>query len=92
MFFARAKQTFFTPGSAYELNLASSLLAPLHRPDAPAHPHPSALRAVERDTYASLDASRAEELFGFRARTPLREGIERTVAWYRAHAFAGDRA
>jgi GDP-L-fucose synthase len=33
-----------------------------------------------------LDASRAEELFGFRARTPLREGIERTVAWYRAAA------
>jgi len=38
-----------------------------------------------------LDASRAEELFGFRARTPLREGIERTVAWYRSHALAGDR-
>ena len=35
-----------------------------------------------------LDASRAEELFGFRARTPLREGIERTVAWYRAAAPA----
>jgi GDP-L-fucose synthase len=34
----------------------------------------------------SLDASRAEELFGFRARTPLREGIARTVAWYRAQA------
>jgi GDP-L-fucose synthase len=33
-----------------------------------------------------LDVSRAEELFGFRARTPLREGIERTVAWYRAEA------
>jgi GDP-L-fucose synthase len=33
-----------------------------------------------------LDASRAEALFGFRARTPLREGIERTVAWYRAAA------
>ena len=36
----------------------------------------------------SLDASRAEELFGFRARTPLREGLERTVAWYRAQAPA----
>jgi GDP-L-fucose synthase len=36
----------------------------------------------------SLDASRAEELFGFRARTPLREGIARTVAWYRAAAAA----
>jgi GDP-L-fucose synthase len=35
-----------------------------------------------------LDASRAEELFGFRARTPLREGIQRTVAWYRAHVHA----
>jgi GDP-L-fucose synthase len=30
-----------------------------------------------------LDVSRAEELFGFRAKTPLREGLERTVAWYR---------
>jgi GDP-L-fucose synthase len=34
----------------------------------------------------SLDASRAEQLFGFRARTPLGEGIARTVAWYRANA------
>jgi GDP-L-fucose synthase len=33
-----------------------------------------------------LDASRAEDLFGFRARTSLRDGIERTVAWYRAAA------
>jgi GDP-L-fucose synthase len=33
-----------------------------------------------------LDVSRAEQLFGFRARTPLRTGIERTVAWYRAEA------
>jgi GDP-L-fucose synthase len=33
-----------------------------------------------------LDTSRAERLFGFRARTPLREGIARTVAWYRASA------
>ncbi len=31
----------------------------------------------------SLDASRAKELFGFTARTPLREGLERTIAWYR---------
>jgi GDP-L-fucose synthase len=34
----------------------------------------------------SLDASRARELFGFEARTPLREGLERTIAWYRASA------
>ncbi len=32
----------------------------------------------------SLDASRARELFGFEARTPLREGLERTVEWYRS--------
>ena len=33
-----------------------------------------------------LDVSRAEQLFRFRAATPLRTGIERTVAWYRAEA------
>jgi GDP-L-fucose synthase len=31
----------------------------------------------------SLDASRAKELFGFEARTSLRTGLERTIAWYR---------
>ena len=31
-----------------------------------------------------LDTSRAEELFGFRAAVPLRDGIARTVAWYRS--------
>jgi GDP-L-fucose synthase len=33
-----------------------------------------------------LDTTRAEELFGFTAEVPLREGIARTVAWYRAQA------
>jgi GDP-L-fucose synthase len=33
-----------------------------------------------------LDTSRAEQLFGFRAHTPLREGVARTVAWYKASA------
>jgi len=37
----------------------------------------------------SVDASRAHKLFGFDARTPLREGIERTVAWYRSARVAG---
>jgi GDP-L-fucose synthase len=32
----------------------------------------------------SVDGSRARELFGFEARTHLRDGIERTVAWYRS--------
>ena len=36
----------------------------------------------------SLDASRARELFGFEAKTGLREGLERTIAWYRQHAAA----
>jgi len=42
----------------------------------------------------SVDASRAREFFGFEARTPLREGLERTVAWYREHvaAVAGAQA
>jgi len=35
-----------------------------------------------------LDTTRAERLFGFRARVPLREGLERTVAWYREQAPA----
>jgi GDP-L-fucose synthase len=35
-----------------------------------------------------LDVTRARELLGFEARTPLREGLERTVEWYRANAVA----
>ncbi len=35
-----------------------------------------------------LDASRARELFGFEARTPLREGLVRTVDWYRSTVLA----
>jgi len=31
----------------------------------------------------SLDVSRAEAGFGFRAATPLREGLRRTIDWYR---------
>ena len=30
----------------------------------------------------ALDTSRAEEAFGFKARTPFRVGLERTVEWY----------
>jgi GDP-L-fucose synthase len=35
----------------------------------------------------SVDATRARELFGFEAQTPLRDGLERTVAWYREQAL-----
>jgi GDP-L-fucose synthase len=34
-----------------------------------------------------LDVSRAEQLFGFRARTGLREGLVRTISWYRGAAL-----
>ena len=33
-----------------------------------------------------LDTTRAKELLGWEAQTPLHEGIERTVAWFRSHA------
>ena len=33
----------------------------------------------------SLDTSRAEQLFGFQAQTPLRVGLQRTVSWYETH-------
>ncbi|MDE3024002.1 MAG: NAD-dependent epimerase/dehydratase family protein, partial [Acidobacteriota bacterium] len=32
----------------------------------------------------SLDVSRAKELFGFAAQTSLRDGLFRTIEWYRA--------
>jgi GDP-L-fucose synthase len=38
-----------------------------------------------------LDVSRAEDLFGFRAGTPLRDGLERTIAWYRTSAVTTAR-
>jgi GDP-L-fucose synthase len=40
----------------------------------------------------SLDATRARELFGFEARTRLRDGLERTIAWYRRHAAVAGAA
>jgi len=36
-----------------------------------------------------LDTTRAEERFGFRAVVPLREGLARTVAWYRTASVDG---
>jgi GDP-L-fucose synthase len=35
-----------------------------------------------------LDVTRAKELFGFEAKTSLREGLERTIAWYRSSLVA----
>jgi GDP-L-fucose synthase len=33
----------------------------------------------------ALDTSRAEQFFGFRAQTPLEEGLRRTIEWYKAN-------
>jgi GDP-L-fucose synthase len=39
-----------------------------------------------------LDVSRARERFGFVARVPFDEGLERTIHWYRDHVPAPSRA
>jgi GDP-L-fucose synthase len=38
--------------------------------------------------FRRLDVTRAERLFGFRAGTSLDEGLEKTIAWYRAQTPA----
>jgi GDP-L-fucose synthase len=40
----------------------------------------------------SLDTSRARELFGFVASTPLRDGLQETIAWYREQVENGGAA
>ena len=35
-----------------------------------------------------LDVSRAERRFGFTATTDFRDGLRRTIEWYRAHREA----
>ena len=57
MFYARAKQTFLTPGSEYELNLTTTLLAPFHTPNLPPHPDPELFREIEHETYRMLGES-----------------------------------
>ena len=32
-----------------------------------------------------LDKSKAERLFGFKAKTPFEEGLRRTIEWYKAN-------
>ncbi|KAJ3550855.1 hypothetical protein NMY22_g180 [Coprinellus aureogranulatus] len=57
MFYARAKETFFTPTSPYELNLPSSLLAVFHKPTESPHPDPAIFNDVAIETYRLLDES-----------------------------------
>lgn len=39
----------------------------------------------------SIDTSRAQEEFGFKAGTPFREGLQRSIEWYLEHATTSER-
>ncbi|KAJ3564566.1 hypothetical protein NP233_g8213 [Leucocoprinus birnbaumii] len=56
-FYSRAKQTFLTPNSNYELNLPSSLLSPFQSRDRHGHPDPVLFDEVERETRRMLEQS-----------------------------------
>ena len=45
-------------------------------------------RYPEGQPRSCLDVSRAQKLLGFKAETSLQEGLDRTIAWYRAQAGA----
>ncbi|KAL0961040.1 hypothetical protein HGRIS_006030 [Hohenbuehelia grisea] len=57
MFYAKAKQTFFTPNSPYELNLPSDVLAPFHTQHGSPHPDPAAFAGVAADVRSMLQGS-----------------------------------
>ncbi|KAF7314190.1 hypothetical protein MKEN_00891200 [Mycena kentingensis (nom. inval.)] len=57
MFYARAKQTFFTPNAAYELNVPSSHLAPFHSSTTSPHPDPVIFTPVAIETRKMLEQS-----------------------------------
>ncbi len=62
--------------------IAEQLAELTGRPDlAPVHAEP---RPGDVDRHFA-DVARARELFGFEARTDLRAGLERTLAWFDAH-------
>ncbi|KAJ6559255.1 hypothetical protein DFH09DRAFT_1162379 [Mycena vulgaris] len=57
MFYARAKQTFFTPNAAYELNLPSVAFAPFHASNSSPHPDPVIFTDIAIATRKMLDES-----------------------------------
>ncbi|KAJ7595104.1 hypothetical protein C8J56DRAFT_457126 [Mycena floridula] len=57
MFYSRAKQTFFTPNSNFELNLPSELLAPFHVGIGSPHPDPAVFDAVAVEVQYMLKES-----------------------------------
>ena len=40
----------------------------------------------EGDLKRLLDVTRAEQLIGFKAKTPLEEGLKKTIAWHNAQS------
>ena len=57
MFYARAKQTFFTPNSDYELNIPSGMLSPFHTSKVGPHPDPVAFTEVACEVQRMLNES-----------------------------------
>jgi hypothetical protein len=76
MSYARAKETFFTHGSAWELNLPQRTLQQLLHPETPhfgpkSHPHPNALSEVrfEIDRYLNDSLTRYRFFYYLATRT-----------------------
>ena len=57
MFYSRAKQTFFTPNSNYELDLPSDILTPFHASNSSPHPDPAVFAEVACETQKMLRES-----------------------------------
>ncbi|KAJ3788345.1 hypothetical protein GGU10DRAFT_432440 [Lentinula aff. detonsa] len=57
MFYARAKQTFFTPNSHYELNVPSDMLAPFHMSHSSPHPDPAVFDQIAIEAQKMLKDS-----------------------------------
>lgn len=59
MFFARARQTFFTPNAAFELHVSTDLLAPFHNTTSGTSVHldPSRFLELQLEVRKDLEAS-----------------------------------
>ncbi|KDQ25807.1 hypothetical protein PLEOSDRAFT_1097562 [Pleurotus ostreatus PC15] len=57
MFYARAKQTFFTANSDYELNVPSDILTPFHLQNGSLHPDPAVFGEVSAEVNKMLQES-----------------------------------
>ncbi|THV05296.1 hypothetical protein K435DRAFT_790394 [Dendrothele bispora CBS 962.96] len=57
MFYARAKQTFLTPRSNYELDLPADMLAPFHVSNSSPHPDPAMFDQIAIETRKRLKES-----------------------------------